>query len=187
MPDGTTPIQSYQALVQLLDRESVMHETVAAEKSVYIPTKWNDMEGVQLIRWQDGDSVIQFIQSLPIQVPQQRVSAVESAVVRLNHALAWQGLDLNHQTRSLSFRLSLPLAGRDGVMPQEIMTCFRVALQTGINLVPTLRRITAGELSEFDAVADAQKGLPQAAGPAPQATGPTRTTSTPDRGIFQVD
>lgn len=168
MSTETTTVSSYQDLVRLLAEDGVPHQTLPEEHSVYVPTEHKGREGVQLIRWQEGDRVVQFIQSMPIEVPPDRIAAVESAVTRLNHALSWSGLDLNHDTRSVAYRLFLPLVPRGSVYPEEIKTCFRVAVQTAANLVPTLQRIVSGELAPADVVADGGKVLPAAAGPGPR-------------------
>jgi hypothetical protein len=182
MSTETTLITNYPEFIRFLEHESVMHQSVEAEKSAYIPTQLKGLEGVQLIRWQEADSVLQFIQSMPIEVPEDRIAAVESATARLNHALAIPGIDLNHEGKNLAYRLILPLKPRGGVQPDEISAYFRLAVQIATELVPTLQRVVSGQLASADVVADAQKERSGAASP-PETAAP----AAPDPSVFQVD
>jgi hypothetical protein len=168
MSTGPAQITSYQDLLALLKQQNVMHEADPASQSLQLPTVWNGIEGVQVIRWQDKDNVIQFIQSMPLEIPDFYIPPIESAIARLNHVMALPGLDLNHQGHIVSYRMALPLKPRGGVLPQEVQTCFRIALQTATGLVPTLRRVLSGDLEPHEVVADAQKAFP---GPSAQAPG----------------
>lgn len=163
-------VSSYQDLVNLLTRQDVKHEAEPSSKSVHIPTVWRNIEGVQVIRWQERDNVIQFIQSTPITVPDDKIPAMESAIAQLNHIMALPGIDLNHKGHIVGYRMALTIMPRGGVLPQEIQSCFRIALQTATGLTPTLHRIVTGEITPEQAVADAQKEFAgQNAPPAPAA------------------
>jgi len=176
MSTGPAQITSYQDLWTLLKQQNVMHEAEPATKSMLLPTVWNAIEGVQVIRWQDQDNVIQFIQSMPLEIPDLYISAVESAIARLNHSMALPGLDLNHQGHIVAYRMALPLLPRGFVLPEEVQTCFRIALQTATGLVPTLRRLLAGDIEPFEVIADAQKEFSSAHAAATATSGPSFTT-----------
>lgn len=179
MSTGPAQIASYQDLSTLLKQQNVMHEAQPETQSMLLPTVWNGIEGVQVIRWQDRDNVLQFIQSLPLEIPDFYIAPIESAIARLNHAMALPGLDLNHHGHLVSYRIALPLLPRGFVLPQEVQTCFRIALQTATGLVPTLGRVLSGDLEPFEVVADAQKEFAGAQAAA-AATG-TPPFSTPFR------
>lgn len=173
-------ISSYQDLVNLLVKDGVQHEADAASKSARILTEQNGLSGVQLIRWQEEDGVLQFIQSMPIEVADDKLAAIESSVARLNHALAWPGLDVNHEYHMVAYRVVLPLLPRGLVLPQEIRACFRLAVKTAADLTPTLLRVITGVTAPADVLADAQREMAanaaaaanaqaQAAAPGPSA------------------
>jgi hypothetical protein len=171
-------ITSYQEFLLFLDRESVLHQPDPTAKAVSIPTEQKQIEGVQFIRWQDEDGILQFIQSMAVEVPVEQVAAVESAIARLNHALAWPGLDLNHDSRGVAYRVVLPLLPRGGVEPREIQSCFRLAVRTATDLVPTLRRVASGTTAPADVLADAQRQFASdASAPSPTAPSPTAPSS----------
>ena len=147
-------LKSFSDLVDYLRAERVPHEPTAASKSVHIPTEDG---GVQIIRWQDEDGLIQFIQSMLRNLPAERMPALESAVARLNHALAWVGLDLNHEHGLLSFRLAVPLMPGGTIEASAIPSGFRVAVRAAARLMPILTRVAAGELTADAVVAETRR------------------------------
>ncbi len=169
-------IASYPELLELLAREGVLHQARTEEKSVTIPTEKGTLDGMLLMRWQDSDGVIQFIQSLPLEIAEDKLALVESAIARLNHALALPGFDLNHEYRLLTYRQVLPIYPRGYVHPTEIQAMFRVTVKTASDFLPTLARILRGEGTLGNIVADAQRDAESAAAATPP---PAATPSTP--------
>ncbi len=169
-------IASYPELLELLAREGVLHQARTEEKSVTIPTEKGTLDGMLLMRWQDSDGVIQFIQSLPLEIAEDKLALVESAIARLNHALALPGFDLNHEYRLLTYRQVLPIYPRGYVHPTEIQAMFRVTVKTASDFLPTVARILRGEGTLGNIVADAQRDAESAAAATPP---PAATPSTP--------
>lgn len=168
-------IASYPDLLELLAREGVLHQARTEEKSVTIPTEKGALDGMLLMRWQESDGIIQFIQSLPLEIPADKIAAMESAIARLNHALALPGFDLNHEYRMLTYRQILPIYPRGYVHPAEIQAMFRVTVKTAADFLPTLARILRGEGKLENIVADAQRDAEAGAapvGPNPPAAAP---------------
>lgn len=156
-------ISSYSELLELLAREGVLHQARTEEKSVTIPTEKGSLDGMLLMRWQDSDGIIQFIQSMPLEIPADKLALVESAIARLNHALALPGFDLNHEYRLLTYRQVLPIYPRGYVHPAEIQAMFRVTVKTASDFLPTLARVLRGEGTLANIVADAQRDAEAAA------------------------
>jgi hypothetical protein len=152
-------VKSFADLLALLARDGVPHEPNPTARSVHIPTEHKGVAGVQLVRWQDADAVLQFIQSMSVEIPEDRVAAVASATLRLNHALAWPGLDLDEDSRRLAFRVVLPLLPRGGVEPREIQTCFRIAVSAAADLGLVLQRVASGAMAPTDIVAEVARDL----------------------------
>jgi putative sensory transduction regulator len=154
-------IASYEDLVRFIEREGVPHELERESRSVRIPTERKGIRGIQIIRWQDDDHVVQFIQSMLRDIPAERLPALADAVARLNHALAWLGLDLDRARRLLAFRLTVPLLARDSVDPREIQSGFRVAANVGASLTPFVADLVAGDLAP-DAIVGAVRSAMEA-------------------------
>ena len=89
MATDPTSIGNFPDLVKLLEKDGVLHKTDLAEQTVQIPTQRGELDSVLLMRWQDSDGVVQFIQALPIEVPADKLLIVSDAVTRLNHCLLY--------------------------------------------------------------------------------------------------
>jgi hypothetical protein len=154
-------------LLALLARDQVPHQVGPEEQTVYVPTSSAAGDGMQLMRWQAGDGILSLVQSTPVEVPPERLGAVEGAVARLNHALPWPGIDLDHERGRVTLRRVLPLA--PGVDAEAVRAAFRSGVACAAALQPTLRRVASGALAASDALADAQREL---ARPASTSTHP---------------
>ena len=152
-------LRSFADLLHVLVQDGVPHQADHAESTVRIPTQRGDLDSVLLLRWQDSDGVIQFIQALPLPVSQEQVGLVCDALTRLNHAMAIPGLDLNHTHRVLAYRLYLPLYPRGEVAAGEVQAMFRLAVKSASDMLPVLTRLLSGQVAPSDIVAAAQEHL----------------------------
>ena len=107
-----------------------------------------------VMKWQDKEAVLQLVHALPLIVPRERLGAVESAIVRLNHALALPGFGLDHESRRLYFREVLPITA-EGVSPTDIQALFRAMVRTSLDLLGPIQRIIDGSGSPESVVVDA--------------------------------
>ena len=185
MATDPNAIGNFLDLIKLLEKDGVLHKTDQAEQTVQIPTQRGELDSVLLMRWQESDGVIQFIQALPMEVPADKLDLASDALTRLNHALAIPGFDLNHQHGLIAYRLYLPIYPRGAVKPNEVQAMFRLTVKTAADFFPTIRRILAGEIKPVDVVDEAKKAWEAAAAAAQPAKPPTRTppsTSQPPPG-----
>ena len=150
-------IPTFADFVRLLERDGVFHKTNLAELTVEIPTQRGTLDSVMLVRWQESDGVIQFIQALPLEVPDAKVAVLADAVTRLNHVLAIPGFDVNHGNKILAYRLYLPLYPRGAVLAAEIQSMFQLTVKTAADMLPVLKRVAAGQVAAEEVVADAQR------------------------------
>ena len=162
-------IASFQDLVNLLESDGVPHQSDVAGMMVQIPTQRGSLDSVMLIRWQKDDGVIQFIQALPLTVPDDKLAAAVDAVTRLNHVLAIPGFDVNHERKLLAYRLYLPIHPRGAVTAVEVQAMFSLAVKSASELLPVLARVVAGQIKPEEVVADAQQEYAKQAAPTPAA------------------
>jgi hypothetical protein len=101
-------IANFQDLLEVFVRDNVPHRADPEQQRVALPTKHGSLQGELLILWDARSSLLQCIQPLPFEVPQDRIGAAESAIARINHALMLPGFGLNHVSRLLYYRLSVP-------------------------------------------------------------------------------
>lgn len=156
-------IASFADLIKLLERDGVPHQSDVAEMMVQIPTQRGPLDSVLLIRWQQSDGVIQFIQGIPLEVGDDKLGALVDAVTRLNHVLAIPGFDVNHERKILAYRLYLPIYPRGAVSAVELQSMFSLAVKSASELMPVFARILSGAVKPEDAVADAQREYAQQA------------------------
>lgn len=164
MTSDANPIRSFNELVQCLNRDGVLHQTDNADKTVRIPTQRGSLDSVLLMRWQEQDGVVQFIQGVPLEVPEDKLALAADAVTRLNHALAVPGFDLNHERRLIAYRLYLPIYPRGAVSTTEIQAMFRLAVKTASDFMPVLGRVLSGQVKPEDTVAEAQRDFSGSSG-----------------------
>ena len=152
-------IRSFQDLLDLLRRDNVMHQPDVAAGEVLLPTQRGQLDSVLMMRWQQEESVLQFIQPLAIEIPAERMPAMAAAVTRLNPALAIAGFELSYERRRIAFRTTLPLMPRGGLLPAEIQMYFRITVKTAADFLPTFGRVASGQAQPDSIVADATRDM----------------------------
>jgi hypothetical protein len=143
-PAAPILLKTYQDLLDLLNHDSVLHKADNEKMSATMPTKRKDLDGVMIIRWQQKDGVVQFIQTMPIDIPEARVAAVETAMMRLNHAMAVPGFSLDHTNRMAYFRMVVPFQPRGFLQDNELRAYFQVTLRQAAEFYDPLKRVAAG-------------------------------------------
>ena len=81
-------IASYPDLLELLARGASSIRLAPRKKVRHHPDREGALDGMLLMRWQGSDGIIQFIQSLLLEIPADKDCRHGSAIARLNHALA---------------------------------------------------------------------------------------------------
>lgn len=161
-------VTTYGELLALLNHDGVPHQANITTKEVVIPTQKGALDSVLLIRFQEEQGVLQFIQLLTLEVPPERIPAVESALARLNAVLVVAGFELSHETRRLAYRATLPLFPRGGLLSSEIQAYFRMAVKTASDFLPTFARIAEGQAGPETVVDEAKRDMrPEGAPAAP--------------------
>ena len=145
--EDTAMITDFGSLVELLNRDSVTHQTEVDDQYVIIPTDKGGVDSVFVISWAGDDGVVHFIHQIPVEMPKEKLQDVETAMVRLNHAIPVPGLGINHDSGSLYFRLTVPIQPRGGMTAQEVRAFFSHTLSESERWRPILTAIIGGEAS----------------------------------------
>lgn len=103
-------ISTFDELTSLLHGDGVAFQADAAREHIEIPVTLGTRTTALHIQWHADGNLVQLVHPLPFEVPTDRMSAVESAIVRLNHAIAVPGFGMNHASRFAYYRL---VAARD--------------------------------------------------------------------------
>ena len=151
--DETTLISDFDGLLGLLNKDSVTHQTNQQEQLVLIPTEKGGLDSVFVIRWAADSGIVHFIHQIPVKLPSERLSAVEVAMMRLNHAMAFPGLGINHDSRSMYFRMSIPYQPKGGLTGEEVRGYFSHTLSQSELFRPVMTAVINGETAPEDVVA----------------------------------
>ena len=150
-------VTNFNGLVKLLNRDSVTHQTDAENQLVLIPTEKAGMDSVFIIRWAAKEGFVHFIHRIPLKIPTERLAEVETAFCRLNHAIAFPGLGVNHETLGIYYRMSIPYQPRGGLRPEEIRSYFSNTLSQGERWRPAITAIVEGNASGKTIAEDVNK------------------------------
>jgi hypothetical protein len=124
-------LTSFQSLLDLLSREGVTHKSDLERQRIEIPAQSGALEGILVIFWGKDVPLIQCIYPFPFIVPEDRISVVESSIVRLNHYLDMAGFGFNHNKQLLYYRLTLPLRMPENtILKEEFQTLCRSTVNT---------------------------------------------------------
>jgi len=124
---STQRIASWQDLVAHLTKENVRFQQNDADQAIQIEIQLDNFSSQLYLRWETNLPYVQAICPVHMNVPDDRVPAVESAIARLNHAIALPGFGYDHANKFVYFRLTITVepAGMDanffGLMAQGVV------------------------------------------------------------------
>jgi hypothetical protein len=144
----TTPpvlLATFADLLARLQADNVPHQVVDADRQVVaVPANLGGTPTQTVFRWEKQTSLFQIIVPLPFPVPPERVAAFESAVVRVNNAIALPGFGFDHEKGLPYYRLSVPRE-TDGALRLELLQrLLTSAVANARDFLGALRGITAG-------------------------------------------
>lgn len=129
-------------LRQLLDADGVPYAAQPEVGSVHVAVRQPPLEeGTLTIRVQPQDAVLQFFIALPIEVADERVSAMESAIARINHVLAVAGFGLDHGSRVAYVRTTAPMPPGEPLHAELVRAWFSMTVRLAADFVEPLRRV----------------------------------------------
>jgi len=134
-------LTSYQDVLEVLTDDSVLHQPNNKNQSIRIPTKRKGSDAVMIIRWQTNEGVISFVQSMPMEVPEERIKSLETVMMRLNHMLAIPGFTINHANRLPYYRLVIPLHPRGGIQTNEFRLYLQLTLKHATTFFEPLQQV----------------------------------------------
>jgi len=146
-------IDSYAALVQMLTKDNIQFEPDDNSQLVVCPTSKEGVESAIVIRFALEDGVVHFVAIMPLEVPADRLPAVESAMIRMNHGYPVPGLGFNHDTGTMYFRLTAPVLPRGFLDEAEVKEYFGYTINQTIALMPTMRAIINGDVEPKNVMA----------------------------------
>jgi hypothetical protein len=139
-----TNISNFDELAAVFRDSGLAHELEPDASAVKLPISKPPLEGVMFIRWQSDQRVLLLLQTLPFEIPAERMSAMALAIALLNHALVLPGFGLNAEARRCYFRFSMPFRP-DGTLTQtEVQGLFNLAVQSAFEHLSALQSVAEG-------------------------------------------
>src|SRR5262245_40693694 len=98
-------LTTFLEMVMFLDRQATPMRVEPEKERVVVSTAGRGLPGEMAILWDQQHMLVQCLYPLPFQIPAERMSAMDEAVTRINHALALPGLGVDHGGRLVYCRI----------------------------------------------------------------------------------
>ena len=140
---GTVLVKDFASLLKLLNEDGVTHQTHMKDSAVSIPTEKGPIDGVFVIRWDAEQGFAHFIQPFMMPIPKEKIADMEGAMMRLNHAIPYPGLGINHETGHPYFRMSIAVLG-EGLSAADVRRYFSHTLAQAAKWHPEVKSVLEG-------------------------------------------
>jgi hypothetical protein len=133
-----------QNLRGLLERDGVRFEFDEARGAASIPTALEGDGTVMAIVWDPRRPFLHLTLALPFEVPADRLPVFEREILGLNHTMLLPGFGLNHATRTVYYRISVPRRLDGSIAGGEVRGLVNVAATTARSHYRRLRELLDG-------------------------------------------
>lgn len=138
-----TRFTSYQDLVAYLVEHHVPHEAQPDNLVVEMPVNAPPLAGLLYIRWEKQLPYVQIIHPFVLDVPEDRIREIESALCHANTIIALPGLGFEYQKRFVFMRLCVPMY-EEGMLAASFQRQVLGVLQNAKDFLAPLRDVVAG-------------------------------------------
>jgi hypothetical protein len=133
------PLENFGALVTQLEIEQIPFRKDEDEPILNIPTRLLEKESLLQIRWEPIQGIIQFIQVLPLIVPEKQREAVMLLINRINFSLPVLGFTLNEKTGVLTYRTQAFLNENKAILPGLIGALIALSIRNSEQFLTQLQ------------------------------------------------
>jgi hypothetical protein len=144
---ATTRLTSYADLLEYLKENNVPYQADPAALAVEVPVTMPPLKGVVYIRWEKALPYVQIIHPFVMNVPEGRVPAVETAIIRANNIIPLPGLGFHHDRRFVYMRLCVPMY-KDGMLAANFQNQVLSVLNNAREFLQAFKAIVAGKPGE---------------------------------------
>jgi len=140
---SASEIDSFEALVAQLEDEEISYTRAEEETAVILPTKLGEEKSYLHIRWEPTPGIVEFVQPLPFEVPDNRHWEVWKAISEINFELPVLGFVFNPEDGVISFRTQTYL-GPEGIPLAFIGALIQTSVKTAAQCIPQLKAAVFG-------------------------------------------
>ena len=140
-PPYTPPLSSLEGFADLcacLREEGVVHEADDGAHVVELTTCAGPLVGTMLIRWDWERPLVQIIQAMLVDVPDERLPVLDHAIARLNHAAPIAGYAIDHERRFVYYRTTVSRDWRGHLPVDRFAAALRTAVAAARDGLPIL-------------------------------------------------
>lgn len=138
-----TRLTKYSDLVEYLAENNVPHKTDPANQVVELPVTSPPLTGVLYIRWEKKLPYVQIIHPFVGNVPENRITDVETALCRANTIIPLPGLGFEYEKRFVYMRLCVPMY-EEGMLASSFQRQVIGVLQNAKDFVGAFRDVVGG-------------------------------------------
>jgi hypothetical protein len=148
-------VSTWKDMVSVLDGEKVPYEKEEDQQVARIPVKTGPLESyLYLRRERDPLPYVTAVCPLYLDVPAERIPAVEAMCARLNHGIALPGFGFDHDKRFIYYRLTIMLEP-SGMDPEFFRKMALACVNNSRDFYLAVRGVVQGDPPE-NALATAQ-------------------------------
>ena len=145
----STTIRSFLELVDTLVAEKVPHSVNAEKQMLKLRTASDALPHDLLVRWEALLPFVQLMQPMIENVPEDRVRDIETAIVRINCISTFAGLEYDHASRMIYFRITMSVL-QDGIRTDMFQAYLHGAVHDAKRLLPVMRSVVDGTIEGRD-------------------------------------
>jgi len=142
-----TRLTKYADLLEYLQENQVPHRADPAMLAVEVAVTTPPLNGALYIRWEKHLPYVQIVHPFVVDVPESRVPAVETAIIRANNIIALPGLGFHHDRRFIYMRLCVPMY-EEGMLASAFQKQVMSVLNNARDFVGAFRAIVGGRPGE---------------------------------------
>lgn len=132
--------KTFEELVQMFKTQDVPHEANAERQTIRVHTPANHLGGIIHVRWEKLYPFVQIIQPMIEKVPDDRVTAVEAAICRLNNVSMFPGLGYDYEAHFVYYRITAPILV-DGLRADMFQAFLQGAVRNASELLAPLTAV----------------------------------------------
>jgi hypothetical protein len=144
------PIESFEALIQQLEEENLPFRKAEEKDTLTVPTRLGEEQSVLHIRWEPVPGVIQFVQMLPVTVPEHRRDRLAVLIGSINVSLPILGFTMNPENGVVAYRTHAFLGKEKEIAPGVIGAVIASAVRITKIYLPQLKKAVSEDSMDME-------------------------------------
>ncbi|MEE2640349.1 MAG: hypothetical protein VX768_06955 [Planctomycetota bacterium] len=152
-------IKTFEDLCEAYTAQKIKFQKNETNQTLLFPTRSQSFSSLMVIRWDQVNGVVHFIQTMPLTVKKEQVPLYLKAAQQLNHGFLFPGIGINLENGGTYYRLSVPVSPRGYLFDYEVGTYTKFALRKASEFMPTLQSTLDGQVPLEGIIQHHQKHL----------------------------